>query len=268
MPDFQIADSEFDRQTTILDVLIETIDTSARQDGINKYEIGGAELPIMPAGAQNTMAAAAIVLLAAHFEEFVRQQIEEYAKAVIVEYAHLGDEFREKFVDIYWRTGSIRLNRIRPKGFPTWSSSAEPILRSLIEYPVSGNISAFKPGLISEHDNNMRWDTICELGGRVGVKALADLLQKARLLRSLIDNPRKDQFGPQLQRKINEFYELRNGIIHSISQNAGVGASVFKGWSEFFRVFTTAFSSALDESYKKFKEKIEKEKDKRARAAS
>jgi hypothetical protein len=36
MPDFRLADAEFDRQAVMLETLVGTIDISARQDGITK----------------------------------------------------------------------------------------------------------------------------------------------------------------------------------------------------------------------------------------
>ena len=47
-------------------------------------------------------------------------------------------------------------------------------------------------------------------------------------------------------------YDLRNGIVHSISQNIGIGATVLSDWLRFFTVFTTAFADALAGSYQDF----------------
>ncbi|TPL31576.1 hypothetical protein FJ945_02450 [Mesorhizobium sp. B2-4-9] len=206
------------------------------------------------------MAAAAIVLLAAHFEEYVRQQVEEYAKGVIVEYAFLKSEFKEKLMDTYWRSGSGKLSRIKPKGFPAWVGLAEPVMRALIEYPIGTNMLSFQAKLVSEHENNMRFDTMAELCGRVGITKLGELMYKSKPLRDTVNSPSKDQFNITLQRQVSEFYELRNGIVHSISQNTGVGATVFNQWAAFFRLLTTAFSDALNEAFQKFDKEIEKAK--------
>lgn len=266
MPDFVFADAEFDRQATILDTLIATIDVSSLQDGVTRHEIAGASLPILPSGGQNTMAAAAIVLLAAHFEEYIRQQIEEYAKAMVVDYAHFNGEFKDKFIYTYWRLGSAKLAGIRPKGSSDWITSAEPLLRELVEYPVLGNILEFRADYICTHDNNMRWDTVCELGARVGVKSLSDLMFKSKKLKVLLDNPQKNKFSSAIQRKMSSFYDLRNSIVHSISHNSGVGATIFNAWSDFFRVFTAAFSTSLAESFKLFELEIDASKRALARA--
>ncbi|RWA62103.1 HEPN domain-containing protein [Mesorhizobium sp.] len=256
MPDFKLADAEFDRQTTILEALVKTIDVSSLQDAGAPTVISGQQLPIVPAGGKNTMAASALVLLAAHFEECIRQQVEEYAKGVVSEYVFLKDDFKEKLVDTYWRSGSGKLSRIRPKGFPTWSGRAEPILRSLLDYPIGTNMPSFQATLISEHENNMRFDTMAELCGRVGVTKLGELMRKSKPLNDSLNNPSKDQFNIALQRRVSEFYELRNGIVHSISQNAGVGSTIFNQWAAFFRVLTAAFANSLDLAFKRFENEI------------
>ena len=260
MPDFVLANIEFKRQATILDSLIETIDVSASQDGVTPYEIAGNTLPIVPTGGQNTMAAAAVVLLAAHFEEYVRQQIEEYAKAVVIEYEHLDEGFRDKLIDNYWRSGTAKLTAIRPKGSLTWASEAGTLLRGMVEYPVSGNTQEFRPDYLCIHENNMRWATIVELSARVGVRSLGELMNKTRKLKDILGAARNGQFKSAIERKMNSFYEMRNGIVHSISQNSGIGASIFKEWSGFFRVFAEAFSDSLDASFAEFSKSIEKRK--------
>jgi hypothetical protein len=260
MPDFEIADAEFDRQATILETLVATIDISARQDGITRHVIVGEELPIIPPGGQNTMAAAAVVLLAAHFEEYVRQQVEEYATAMVSEYMHLTDDFRDRLVDVYWRAGSGRLNRIRPRGNPLWASSAGPLLRALLGYPIEENLSEFIADVISEHENNMRWETITELTGRIGIRKLSDLMFKSSNLKKEMGNLRRDEFALNLRKRLNDFYTTRNGIVHLITQNIGIGATVFRSWAEFFRVFATAFATALAESFTLLTADVDKRK--------
>jgi hypothetical protein len=125
---------------------------------------------------------------------------------------------------------------------------------------VAGNLVEFKAKLLCEHDNNMRWDTILELCSRVGVKSLSDLLYKSKPLRTVLGDCKKADFSPQLQRKINEFYELRNGVVHSIAQNSGIGPSVSSSWAAFFRAFTTALAEALKEAYGKLEAELAKAK--------
>lgn len=256
MPDFKLADAEFDRQATILEELVKAIELIGQQDANNPVVIGGQALFPPPPGGQNTMAAAAMVLLGAHFEEYMRQQVEEFAKAAIDEFDHMEPDQQEKFVDNYWKAGSSRIGRIRPKGDPAWATGAQTLLLQLLEYPVRQNISAFIANMVAEHDNNMRWDTITEITGRVGIQKLSDKLFKSAPLKAQIGNPKKDNFTPSLRMKLNEFYITRNGIVHSISQNAGIGPTIVTAWIAFFRILTTALADAIEACHIDFIGKI------------
>ncbi|UNC15624.1 hypothetical protein FE249_16060 [Acidiphilium multivorum] len=210
------------------------------------------------------MAASAMVLLAAHFEEYIRQQVEEFAKAAVTAYADMGTEHQERWLDNYWRAGSSRLNRIRPKGDPSWANEAQTLLLNLLEYPVRQNMSSFIAEMLAEHDNNMRWDTISEVTARVGVQKLSEKLFRSVDLKREVENPKKDLFTPILRGKLNEFYKTRNGIVHSISQNSGIGPTIFHSWIRFFRVFAAAFADAMADCHTDFVARVETSRQRRA----
>lgn len=189
MPDFRSAAAEFDRQADILELLLAAIDACARNVADVPTIVGGVTIPTIPRGGQNTMAAAAVVLLASHFEEYVRQQVEEYAKAIVDEYTHIEDALRKKLIDAYWRCGSNRLSRIRPGHDSDWAVGANGTLKGLIDYPVNGITNQFIARMISEHENNIRWDTISELLGRVGIRKLSNLLHRSVALKVVLNDP-------------------------------------------------------------------------------
>lgn len=260
-PDFDLARAEFDNQTSVLVTLLAIIDATAQGTGAE-------QVPAVPPGGQNTMAAAAIVLLAAHFEEYIRQQIQEYAGHMILEYQHLTDVERERFMDSYWRGGTGKLGRIRPKGDPLWMTSAERHLRSLLAFPIDGQLTDFSAVLLSEHENNMRWDTITELTGRIGVRKLSDSMFACENLRNNLSAGKRDDFSEVIQRRLNEFYQMRNGIVHSISQAAGIGSSVFQQWVEFLKLVAIAFSQSLVAAFSQFADDVRKRKERATRATA
>ena len=263
MADFDLALSDFQRQTSVLVALLNVVDATAASGGNDAGP--QSHLPALPPGGQNTMAAAAIVLLAAHFEEYVRQQVQEYATHMVLEYEHLTEVEREKFTDAYWRGGTGRLSRIRPKGDPLWMGGAERNLRSLIAFPIAGNTTEFSAPLLSEHENNMRWDTIAELAGRIGLRKLGEAMFGHMDLRTNVGAGNKNDFEQALQRRLNEFYHRRNEIVHSIAQTAGIGVSVFAQWVEFISLIAAAFAGAAKDSFAKFQADIQVRKDRAER---
>lgn len=242
MPDFELARVEFVAQANSLRNLIGLVHAAAAVQVAPEYS--ALNLPAVSSGEQNTMAAASIVLLAAHFEEYVRQQVQEYGRFIMERYDSVGDADREHFVDNYWRGGMGRLGRIRPKGDPLWFSLAENELRSLLAFPIGGDASAFAAKLISEHENNMRWETIIDLAGRVRVKKLGEKMYDGALKEAL-GSANVGDFPALLKNRLNDFYNLRNSIVHSISQSSGIGISIFSEWATFLEQFALDFERAF-----------------------
>lgn len=255
MPDFALARAEFDRQGQVLLVLVKLVDSVTVHGAGNE-----AEQRALPPEGKNTMAAAAIVLLASHFEEFIRQQVQEYARSMVSEYSHLSQKELRKLTDSYWRGGTGKLSRFRPKDGPTWVIDASKYLRSLLAFPVEDRIDEFIADLISEHENNMRWDTITEITGRVCISNLGEAMFACEDLRNNINVFKRSDFSDALRETLNGFYEMRNGIVHSISQVTGVGPTVFEQWIGFFRSFSTGFETALNDAFTKFHLDVEERK--------
>jgi hypothetical protein len=236
MTDFSVAEGEFLSQIETLRMLLDTVEIASRHDLDAPVMIGSDQLPIPGGSAKNTMAASAIVMLAAYFEECVRQHTEECANHIIQSSDHFDEDFSEHLMDCYWRASSARLGRIRPKGDPHWITTADPILRNLISYPISQDVGSFNA------------KTLSDLTGRVGVKRLSDRLYEDIDLREHAQISRRDETKRELQKQINAFYILRNSIVHDISQNAGIGRSIVEEWMKFFSLFIKALTTALSAS--------------------
>lgn len=249
MADFRIAEAEFIQQLSIFRSLVLTVEICSRQDPFSPTQIGGAPLPLMGGNEQNTMAAAAIVLMAAHFEEYLRQQIESFGAEIVPNLPHMQPADREAFTDDYWRASQTKLSRVRPKGNPGWATSAQSIVQGLLEFPITGNIAAFDARNISEHDNNMRFETMIALCKRVSIKNAPQLLFNDINLKQALNNPtNSENMHTILKTEINEFYELRNNIVHNIAQTAGIGSTIVDKWASFFQLLATAFAGCFEKA--------------------
>lgn len=264
MADFTVANADFQRQCDILDNLFDIVEVTSKQDGHTRYAVEADLLPLVAAGGQNTMAACGVVLIAAHFEECVRQQVEEYAKSLVADYSDIEDGLQIKMIDAYWRAGLSKLSRLRPKEDPAWAGVASTALSSFLKYPVSGDESHLIPSWLCEHENNMRMDTVLLLTGRVGIKDLAGKLSKNASLKAVVGSLKKDDFAVIVRVKLKEFYDLRNSIVHSISQNVGVGRTIFSQWAIFLRAFSNALADAMDASLTEYVAEVAKRKAKAA----
>jgi hypothetical protein len=252
MADFEIARAEFAEQVAALLGVVDIIDAVARRP---VEEVLDPPLPEVPRTGQNTISAAAIVMLAARFEEYIRQQVQEYCQGMIAEIEHLEPQVKTKLLKVYWRGGVSRLNRIDPND-GTWASDARASLQALIRFPVDYDFGGFDSRLVTEHDNNMRWDTVLELSGRVGIKKLADRLFKHSNLRDACGVQKSAHMTDSLRQKLNDFYQLRNTIVHSISQASGIGRSIVEEWCAFFGHVSDAVSVAFGVAFHEFAEEL------------
>lgn len=268
MPDFTVANADFQRQCAILENLFEIIEVTSKQDGTTRYAVESNLLPLVEAGGQNTMAACGIVLIAAHFEECIRQQVEEYAKALVTNYNDIEDGLQIKIIDAYWKSGLSKLSRLRPKDDPAWASLASTSLKSFIKYPVAGDVNHLVASWLCDHENNMRFDTVQLLTGRVGIKDLSGKLFKHSELKAISGTVKSADFSVSVRVKLKEFYDLRNGLVHSISQNSGVGRTIFAQWADFLLAFSDAFASAMAASFVEYESDVTKRKAKAAQKAT
>lgn len=253
MVDFQIARAEFKEQTSALLGVIDIIDAVAQRPSESPTH---SPLPAVPRGGQNTISSASIVLLAAHFEEYIRQQVQEYSQAIINHISNLEEDARVKFLRVYWRGGVSRLNRLDP-GDLDWASDARSSLHSLTKFPIDDDSDHIDTRLVTEHENNMRWETITELTGRVGIKTLSDRIFGHSPLRDHCDVQKRSDMASSMRKELNSFYKLRNTIVHSISQSTGIGRSIVDKWCIFLELFAEAFSIALEQALNEFNTDIE-----------
>jgi hypothetical protein len=178
----------------------------------------------------------------------------------VLEYVHLEDGFRKELVDTYWRAGASKLSRLKPKTDINWAGNAHGTLQSLIAFPVNEDISGFVASMVTEHEYNVRWGMLSELMARVGVRKLSDRLGRVAGLKAVLGSPGRADFTRTLEVRMNEFYAIRNGIVHAIAQNSGIGTTVFHLWANFFRELATAIAIVLEVCFAEFSAEIERRK--------
>lgn len=221
-------------------------------DPAGPVQIAGRPVPILSAGAENVMAAAAIVSLAAYFESFVRAQIEEYARGVVSHFANLHVESQVQIVDVYWKSSVLGLGRLKPKDDPHWATKAASSLNGLSKFPISSDSAFADPTRLSDHENNMRFEIISQISKRVGINNLGKGLYGHRPLRSYIGAPNETEFLAACKSRLFEFQDLRNQLVHQISQASGVGNSVYIRHRDFISLFSIAYTSLLVSKYPVF----------------
>jgi hypothetical protein len=193
---------------------------------------------------------AAILLLAATFEEFVREIARSFARAV-VQASGSYEKLPPRLASVAWRRTMEALARIRldPRRdiFSRESIFADALTRFAVTYDFCrGDISQDIYGDLIYNENNMRPQEINSLFsvsglGNVCFRACADD-QLMNLLGASEQGIAHTQFVDLLE----EFFQRRNQVAHSINAMRSSGPEQISKDIELLRVFGIALCRTLE----------------------
>lgn len=163
----------------------------------------------------------ATLLLAATFEEFVREMARAYARAVVAA-THSFEKLPTKLANTAWRRTMETLARVRidtkTKVFSAKSVFSDAQTRFNVVYEFcKGDLSQDIYNELIYNENNMRPG---EINSLFKVSDLGDVCSKIADKRPLLENFGETDAGKahgRLLTSLEEFFERRNGIAHSLN---------------------------------------------------
>ncbi len=161
------------------------------------------------------------LLLAATFEEFVREMARAYARAVVAA-THSFERLPTKLASTAWRRTMETLARVRintgTKVFSAESVFLDAQTRFNVVYEFcKGDLSQDIYNELIYNENNMRPG---EINSLFKVSDLGDVCLKIADKRPLLENFGEAEAGKahgRLLASLEEFFERRNGIAHSLN---------------------------------------------------
>ena len=162
---------------------------------------------------------ASTLLLAAIFEEFVREMALEHAN-YLVSKANSIEDLPEKMVEAAWKTTLEDIRRTRAEGSSKRISLA---LTARIARPrfdavclfVEGDISQEMNSSLVHNQNNMKPIEINRLFGICGISNVCMKICRERKLRDFFSENSKEKAHGLLETALNKFMSKRNSIAHS-----------------------------------------------------
>jgi hypothetical protein len=187
------------------------------------------------------------LLLAATFEEFVREMAREYAR-FIVRRAKEIDKVPVKLITTAWKRSIGNLARIdkeNESGSPRAVMVDTRSKFAIIYGFVSGDINQDIYGDLIHNDKNMRADQINEL---FNVSNLSNICKKiagnADILVFLGEDSANSAEG-KFRKKMDDFIDRRNGIAHELNIKHSDGASQIRRDIEFLQCVARAMEAIL-----------------------
>ena len=201
----------------------------------------------------NTVNSMSLVFLASSFEEFVREELSQCATELAIYYKKFPEDVRHSVRSSYWaacldtfRFNGAILTRNKPK---VPDSSAISKLKGLLEsargFVVDDDAASIDSHVMVHHMHNFRPGVLDELAGRLGIKSLVDEAAESAKLKSYFGVSKRHEAAKLLRSKLAEFYDKRNGIVHSLNSTSGYAVDVVIDYIELFEGFADSIKGVL-----------------------
>ncbi len=189
---------------------------------------------------------ASVLLLAAIFEEFVRQTVKEsFVKKVSA--ADAITDLGKKIQGTVWRKSLSKLSRVSLDELLAEPHSIAAQVQAMTAFCIDGKVDADVGAAISHNERNMTSSQITELFSAVGVgNVFGQVGNNASIRRDLLLGP-EENGGDKLKLRIDEFYRQRNTIAHAISLRSSSRPDSILSDVAFFRSFGRALTEVCRE---------------------
>lgn len=209
-PDFKLIEEDFKSEVDAIRTLVTTLDVQGKPP---KVRIAAAN--------------SATLLVAATFEEYIRQLAREYARLVVTNASSFAD-LPKNLSAAAWRRSMERLAKVR---FDVEDQPTRNTLLSMAETTFSA-VHGFVRGDLTKdiyddlihNENSMRPD---ELNAMFKVSGLGDVCAKLCEMQPIKDHFDETEQGKthgKLLMSLNEFMERRNRIAHALNPGSSTGA--------------------------------------------
>jgi RiboL-PSP-HEPN len=232
---FTVLFEEFDEELAAIKILV---DASADPKlGRPKARVAGAN--------------AATLLLAATFEEYVRELARAFARAV-VESCSSHEKLPPRLASVAWRRTMEALARVRlhptEEGFSRDNVFSEALARFTVTYEFCrGDLSQDIYQDLIHNENNMRPQEINSLFNISGLRDVCLLASGDVAFMSLLGEVEPGKAHGQLLERLEEYFERRNQVAHAINATRSSGPEQISTDIELLRSFGHALCAVLEQ---------------------
>lgn len=230
--------SEFD---AILDEFSDELDSLSELAGGRTASSGGTGLtPRARVAAAN----AAVLLLAAVFEEHIRQQVRAAFREKTRVSTTLAD-FPQKIAAVVWKRSLEGLARTPFEEIEANLRSTDDLVAATLSFCLRKEVSADVGQALSHNENNMRPGELNRLFNQIGLKSIISECCKQPRLKAFLG---RDTYGTaqvELESRLETFFRRRNGIAHAIQFGSSSGPTELLQDIEMFRALSQALAATL-----------------------
>jgi hypothetical protein len=189
---------------------------------------------------------AATLLLAAIFEEYIRQQVRATFRAKTRNARDMTD-FPRKIAATVWRQSLEVLARTPFEEIESDGSKTEFRVATTLRFCLHKNITEDVGDILAHNANNMRHGELGRLFNQIGLGNIVSSVCEEQDLIDLLGAENASEARDLFVARSDEFFRRRNEIAHAIKLGSSSGPSALHQDIELFRVFGRALSAALQQ---------------------
>ena len=232
---FTVILEDFEEEMTAIELLVQA--SAAPRLGRPRTRVAGAN--------------AAVLLLAATFEEFVRQMARAFARAV-VESCETYDRLPPKLAAVAWKRTLEGIARIQldpqTKNFSREGVFADALTRFTVVYEFcKGDLTQDVYGELIHNENNMRPREINSLFKLSDLSNVCLCASAFPDLMELVSETEPRRAHGRLVERLEDFFERRNQVAHSINAMRSSGPEQIMADIALLTTFGRALAATLEE---------------------
>ncbi|HMN86173.1 MAG TPA: HEPN domain-containing protein [Bauldia sp.] len=229
---FELIKEDFKAELDAIRLLVETFDVSEKP-------------PKARAAAVNS----ATLLVAATFEEYIRQSAREFARLVVTNTASLGD-LPKGLSATAWRRAMQRLAKVRFDSEDQQTRNAlllgvETTFSAVRDF-VRGDLTKDIYSDLIHNENNMRPDELNAMFKVSGLTNVCVKLCEIQPIKDHFDEAEQEKAHGKLRMALDELMERRNRVAHALNPNSFTGASQIKRDLDMLGALASSLCQVLD----------------------
>ncbi|QBJ15515.1 hypothetical protein EYD00_18925 [Agrobacterium sp. 33MFTa1.1] len=191
----------------------------------------------------------AILLMAATFEEFIRQMGRQFAKDLVTQTKD-PKKLPRKLPATAWRRTLEHLAREKIDTGGTSLSLEHISASSRLKFDtvcsfLGGDVSQDIYKMLIHNDNNMRPNEINSIFSVCGLSDVCNLVCKHEVMKEHYGLQEQGKVHGQFVTSLNDFMEMRNDIAHALNVDSSVGAETVYKFADEFKALAVALAAEL-----------------------
>lgn len=191
---------------------------------------------------------AATLMLAAIYEEYIRQQVMSAFKEKCSRVNGHG-EFPKALAGKVWKKALDSMARTQFSRVEERAREIEENIRNVLNFTLRKDLASDVAKTVAHNVNNMRPQQMAELFKDIGISEIINKSCSEPKLKALIGAPKKAELVSIVTLRVDAFFQRRNDMAHALQAGRSSGPGEILQDIELFRLFGKGLAAALDTEF-------------------